>query len=71
MDSDPGVIGRGVRQGFPISASLFSIYAASMMIEALEDMKKKCCCAVGQLFSDVRFQMIKVWWQVQKWGYKV
>ena len=40
MDSDPGVIGRGVRQGFPISALLFSIYAEAMMIEALEDMKE-------------------------------
>ena len=40
MDSDPGVIGRGVRQEFPISALLFSIYAEAMMIEALEDMKE-------------------------------
>ena len=40
MDSDPGVIGRGVRQGFPISPSLFSIYAGTKMIEALEDMKE-------------------------------
>ena len=40
MDSDPGVIGREVRQGFPISALLFSIYAEAMMIEALEDMKE-------------------------------
>ena len=40
MDSDPGVIGSGVRQGFPISALLFSIYAEAMMIEGLEDMKE-------------------------------
>ena len=40
MDSDPRVIGRGVRQGFPISALLFSIYAEAMMIEALENMKE-------------------------------
>ena len=40
MDSDPGVIGCGVRQRFPISALLFSIYAEAMMIEALEDMKE-------------------------------
>ena len=41
MDSDPGVIGRGVRQGFPISALLFSICAETMMIVALEDMKEE------------------------------
>ena len=42
-DSDPGVIGRGVRHGCPLSPLLFSIYAEVMMIGALEDMKKKCC----------------------------
>src|SRR5437867_7062777 len=40
-DSDPGVIGRGVRQGCPISPLLFSIYAEVMMIEALEDMEEE------------------------------
>ena len=39
-DSDPGVIGRGVRLGCPLSPLLFSIYAEVMMIEALEDMKE-------------------------------
>ena len=34
-ESDPGTIGRGVRQGCPISPLLFSIYAEVMMIEAL------------------------------------
>ena len=34
-DSDPGVIGRGVRQECPFSSLLFSIYAEVMMIEAL------------------------------------
>ena len=38
-DSDPGVIGRGVRQGFPISPLLFSMNAEVMMIEELEDME--------------------------------
>ena len=39
-ESDPGIIGRGVRQRFPISPLLFSIYAEAMMIEAQEDMKE-------------------------------
>ena len=53
-DSDPGVIGRGVRQGFPISPLLFSMYAEVMMIEALEDMEEGV--SVGeQLVSDPRF----------------
>ena len=34
---DPGTIGRGVRQGCPISPLLFSIYAEVMMIEAMEN----------------------------------
>ena len=40
-DSDTGIIGRGVRQRFPISYLLFSIYAEVMMIETLEDMKEE------------------------------
>src|SRR6267154_387782 len=53
-DSDPGVIGRGVRQGCPISPLLFSIYAEIMMIEVLEDMKEGVLVG-GKLVSDVRF----------------
>src|SRR3989441_5490245 len=53
-DSDPGVIGRGVRQGCLISPLLFSIYAEVMMIEALEDMEEGVSVG-GQLVSDVRF----------------
>src|SRR6266516_3945290 len=53
-DSDPGIVGRGVRQGCPISPLLFSIYAEVMMIEALEDMKEGVMVE-GQLVSDVRF----------------
>ena len=53
-DSDPGVIGRGVRQGCPISPLLFSIYAEVMMIEALKDMEEGVLVG-GQLISDVRF----------------
>ena len=39
-DSNPGELGRGFRQGFPISPLLFSTYVDVMMIEALEDMKE-------------------------------
>src|SRR6267154_2390155 len=53
-DSDPGVIGRGVRQGCPISPLLFSIYAEVMMIEVLEDMEEGVVVG-GKLISDVRF----------------
>src|SRR3989442_14294701 len=53
-DSDPGALGRGVRQGCPISPLLFSIYAEVMMIEALEDMEAGVPVG-GQLVSDVRF----------------
>src|SRR6267154_213167 len=53
-DSDPGVIGRGVRQGCPISPLLFSIYAEVMMIKVLEDMDEGVLVG-GKLVSDVRF----------------
>ncbi len=53
-ESDPGIIGRGVRQGCPISPLLFSIYAEVMMIEALEGLEEGVL-AGGQLVSDVRF----------------
>ena len=36
-ESGPGIIGRGVRQGCPMSSLLFSIYAEVMMIEAFGD----------------------------------
>ena len=52
--SDPGIIGRGVRQGCPISPLLFSIYAEAMMAEALEEVKEGIRVG-GELLKDVRF----------------
>ena len=53
-ESDPGTIGRGVRQGCPISPLLFSIYAEVMMIEALENIEEGILVG-GKMVSDVRF----------------
>src|SRR2546425_7656561 len=70
-DSDPGVIGQGVRQGCPLSPLLFSIYAEVMMIEALQDMEEGVLVG-GQLVTDVRFadDQGMVWWLVRKWDYR-
>src|SRR3989442_13059502 len=53
-DSDPEVIGRGVRQECPISRLLFSVSAEVMTIEALEDMEEGMSVE-GQLISVIRF----------------
>lgn len=53
-ESEPGVIGRGVRQGCPLSPLLFSIYVEMMMIEAFEDSKEGIRVG-GELVRDVRF----------------
>ena len=39
-DSEPGEIGRGVRQGWLLTPLLFSIYAEMMIAEAMEDVKE-------------------------------
>jgi len=53
-DTEPGVIGRGVRQGCPLSPLLFSIYAESMMKDALENIEEGVLVG-GRLLKDVRF----------------
>ena len=53
-DTDPGEIGRGVRQGCPLSPLLFSIYAESMMREAIDDIEEGVLVG-GRLLKDVRF----------------
>src|SRR2546426_2356308 len=53
-ESEPGIIGRGVRQGCPLSPLLFSIYAEMMMMEVLEGMEEGVRVG-GALISDIRF----------------
>ena len=53
-ESEPAVIGRGVRQACTLSPLLFSIYAESMMLEAMEGIEEGV--RVGRkLVKDVRF----------------
>src|SRR6476469_4927821 len=53
-ESDSGIIGRGVTQGFPLSPLLFSIYAELMMKEALENVEERITLG-GELIKDVKY----------------
>jgi hypothetical protein len=53
-ESEAGVIGRGNRQGCPLSPLLFSAYAETMMAEAMESIQEGINVG-GELLKDVRF----------------
>src|SRR6478609_8114974 len=53
-ESDSGIIGRGVRQGCPLSPLVFSIYAEMMMKEALENVEEGIRVG-GELIKDIKY----------------
>src|SRR6516225_7306849 len=53
-ETEPGLIGRGVRQGCPLSPLLFSIYAEHMMKEAIDDIEEGVVVG-GRYLKDVRY----------------
>ena len=54
-ESDSGIIGRGVRQGYPLSPLVFSIFADMMMMkEALENVEEGIRVG-GELIEDVKY----------------
>ena len=52
--TEPAEIGRGVRQGCPLSPLLFSTYAERMMRDAIDDIEEGVVVG-GRLVKDVRF----------------
>ncbi len=64
-ESDPSVVGRGVRQGCLINPVLFSVYVEMMMKEAMEDVDEGVKVG-GELLKDVRFADDRLWLQALK-----
>ena len=53
-DSEPGIVGRGVRQGCSLSPILFNIYAEAMMKESLEYLEEGIKVG-GEVVKTIRF----------------
>ena len=54
VGSEPGEIGRGVRQGCLLSSLLFSVFAEIMMIEAMKYVEEGVRIE-GELLKDFKF----------------